>query len=80
MGVRELGRRLSRFLQDWPRWAQVAGILLGSWQIIEWRLTGREPSVGIMGFAGALLMFQRAAAAQRKRNGNGNGNGGNVHA
>jgi hypothetical protein len=64
----QLGSLWQRVSQDWPRWAQVAGIFLGSWQILEWQLTGHEPSVGIMGFAGALLMFQRAVSAQQGRN------------
>ena len=56
-----------RVAQDWPRWAQVAGVLLGSWQILEWQVSGREPNLGAMTFAGALLMFQRAATAARQR-------------
>ena len=64
--LRSLPQRIS---QDWPRWAQVGGFLLGSWQILEWQITGHEPNVGVMGFAGALLMFQRAVSAQRDRNG-----------
>jgi hypothetical protein len=56
-----------RVVQDWPRWAQVAGVLLGSWQILEWQVSGHEPNLGAMTFAGALLMFQRAATAARQR-------------
>jgi glucose-6-phosphate dehydrogenase assembly protein OpcA len=62
--VRSLWLRVSR---DWPRWAQVAGFLLGSEQVVAWWVAGREPNVGAMTFAGALLMFQRIADAQRKR-------------
>lgn len=57
----------ARVVQDWPRWAQVAGVLLGSWQILAWQVSGHEPNLGVMTFAGALLMFQRAATAARQR-------------
>lgn len=62
--VRTLWRRVS---QDWPRWAQVGGVLLGMWQIIEWKIAGSEPNVGVMGFAGSLLLFQRAVSARQRR-------------
>lgn len=57
-----------RALQDWPRWAQVAGIVLGTWQIGEWKVWGHaEPNAGVMGFAASLLLFERAARAAAKR-------------
>jgi hypothetical protein len=62
--ARALWRRTS---QEWPRWAQVGGAVLGMWQILEWKLSGAEPNVGVMGFAGSLLLFQRAASARQKR-------------
>lgn len=53
--------------QDWPRWAQVGGILLGAWQIGEWKVWGHaEPNLGVMGFAGSLMLFQRAQSARRR--------------
>jgi hypothetical protein len=61
--ARALWRRVSR---DWPRWAQVGGLFLGSWQIIEWKVGGGEPNIGVMSFAGALLLFQRAASARHR--------------
>ncbi len=33
--------------------------MLGSWQILEWKILGHEINVGFMTFAGALLMLQR---------------------
>lgn len=56
--VRKLWGHLSN---EWPRWAQVAGMLLGSEQVAAWWIAGREPNIGAMTFAGALLMFQRLA-------------------
>lgn len=53
--------------REWPRWAQVAGLLLGAWQIVEWQIAGGEPNLGVMSFAGALLLFQRAASAHQRR-------------
>jgi hypothetical protein len=56
--ARKLWRHLST---EWPRWAQVGGVLLGSEQVAAWVIGGQEPNVGAMTFAGALLMFQRIA-------------------
>ncbi len=51
----------------WPRWAQIVGILLGAWQVGEWKVWGRsEPNLGVMGFAGSLMLFQRAESARRR--------------
>lgn len=58
-----------RAAQDWPRWAQVAGILLGAEQVVAWWVGGVEPNLGAMTFAGALLMFQRAAQIRKERDG-----------
>lgn len=58
---------LARVLEEWPRWAQVAGVLLGAWQIVGWQLGGGEPNAGVMGFAASLLLFERAAKAKAKR-------------
>jgi hypothetical protein len=63
MRLTKLWQRISA---DWPRWAQAAGFLLGSEQVAAWWISGREPNVGAMTFAGALLMFQRVAAARRR--------------
>ena len=53
---------------EWSRWAQVIGFLLGLWQIVEWKILGaREPNVGVMGFAGSLMLLQRAVSARRQR-------------
>lgn len=60
--ARTLWLRVSR---DWARWAQVGGACLGLWQIAEWKIAGTEPNVGVMGFAGSLLLFQRAVSARR---------------
>lgn len=60
---------LRRAYQEWPRLAQVGGIVLGLWQIVEWKIAGTEPNVGVMGFAGSLVLLERAAAGHRKRNG-----------
>ena len=59
--VRKLWRRVSR---DWPRWAQIGGLLLGAEQIVSWWVGGHEPNLGAITFAGALLMFQRVASAR----------------
>jgi hypothetical protein len=52
--------------QEWPRWAQVGGFLLGTWQVLEWKLAGAEPNAGVMGFAASLLLFQRARSKRRR--------------
>lgn len=57
-----------RALQDWPRGAQVVGLLLGSEQVLAWWIAGTEPNVGAMTFAAALLVIQRVAPAQQRRN------------
>jgi hypothetical protein len=52
---------------EWSRWAQVIGFLLGLWQIVEWKILGaREPNVGVMGFAGSLMLLQRAVSARQQ--------------
>lgn len=67
MRIRTLWRRACR--QDWPRWAQVAGFLLGTEQVVALFLAGTETNIGVITFAAALLMMsQRAAAAQQRRN------------
>lgn len=58
-----------RTAQAWPRWAQAGGFLLGLEQVGAWWLTGRQPNLGAMTFAGALLMMaQRTVSAQQARN------------
>jgi hypothetical protein len=64
--VRTLWRQASR---DWPSWAQVLGFAIGLEQLAAWGLGGREPNLGAITFASALLMFQRAASAQHSRRG-----------
>ena len=59
-----LWRRVSR---DWPSWAQVLGFGIGLEQLGAWGLGGREPNLGAITFASALLMFQRAASARHTR-------------
>jgi hypothetical protein len=44
----------------------VAGLLLGTEQILAWWLAGHEPNLGAITFAGALLMFQRIARPPAK--------------
>lgn len=62
--VRMLWREVSR---EWPSWAQVLGFGIGLEQLAAWGFGGREPNLGAMSFAAALLMFQRAASAQHSR-------------
>jgi hypothetical protein len=67
MRIRAAWQRLSH--QDWPRWAQLAGFLLGMEQVLGLWLAGAEPNIGVITFASALLMVsQRAHAAQQRRN------------
>lgn len=56
---------LERAMSDWPRWAQIAGILLGVEQVAAWWIAGQEPNAGAMTFAGALLLFQQAVRQKR---------------
>jgi hypothetical protein len=58
---------VKRALRDWPSWAQVLGVLIGLEQLVSWGVGGEQPNLGAMTFAGALLMFQRAASAQQSR-------------
>ena len=63
-----MGRRLlGHIAKEWARWAQVGGLLLGTWQIVEWKVGGHEVNLGVMSFAGALLLFQRAKDATDRR-------------
>jgi hypothetical protein len=55
---RQVARRAP---QEWPRWAQVVGLVIGFEQLMGWLIVGAEPNVGAMTFAGALVMFQRIA-------------------
>lgn len=62
--VRSLWQRVCR---EWPRWAQVVGLLLGFEQVAAWAFLHREANLGVMSFAAALLMFRRAVSAQQSR-------------
>jgi hypothetical protein len=64
MRLRELSGRLG----DWPRYAQAAGMILGTEQLLAWWLGGMQPNYGAMTFAAALLMITRVAPAQERRN------------
>jgi hypothetical protein len=55
--------------RDWPRWAQLGGLLLGLEQTGMWLLGDKPPNYGAMTFAAALIMIQRVAPAQQARNG-----------
>lgn len=60
-------RQLERL--NWPQVARTAGVLLGTEQVAAWWLGGAEPNLGVMTFAGALIMIaQRTAEAQVRRN------------
>ncbi|HTZ63478.1 MAG TPA: hypothetical protein VMB51_05185 [Solirubrobacteraceae bacterium] len=54
-------RLLSHLSREWPRYAQIAGFLLGGEQIGAWWIGGHEPNIGAMTFAAGCLMFQRIA-------------------
>lgn len=58
---------LRRTQQAWPRYAQIGGVLLGMWQILEWKLGGTEPNAGVMAFAGSLVLLERAASARQHK-------------
>lgn len=60
-------KRLRHAYRDWPKWAQISGVVLGLWQIAEWKLGGAEPNAGVMAFAGSLVLLERAASARQRK-------------
>jgi hypothetical protein len=58
-------RLRSAWSRRWPGTTQAAGMALG---VVDLIVTRFKPNIGLMTFAAALIMFQKAVKAQTRRN------------